>query len=47
MVFILISAPASAEQYKQIIIATGSPFELGLIDALAKVFEKESGCIVR
>jgi tungstate transport system substrate-binding protein len=34
-------------QYKQIIIATGSPFELGLIDALAKVFEKENGCIVR
>jgi tungstate transport system substrate-binding protein len=34
-------------QYKQIIVATGSPFELGLIDALAKVFEKETGCIVR
>ena len=28
-------------------MATGSPFELGLIDALAKVFEKETGCIVR
>ena len=47
LVFILISTVASAEQYKQIVIATGSPFELGLIDALAKVFEKETGCIVR
>lgn len=47
LVFILISAVASAEQYKQIVVATGSPFELGLIDALAKVFEKETGCIVR
>ena len=41
------SSPAIAFQYKQIIVATGSPFELGLIDALAKVFEKETGCIVR
>jgi len=40
-------SPALAQQYKQIVIATGSPFELGLIDALAKVFEKETGCIVR
>ena len=40
-------SPAMAQQYKQIVIATGSPFELGLIDALAKVFEKETGCIIR
>jgi tungstate transport system substrate-binding protein len=38
---------AANAQYKQIIVATGSPFELGLVDALAKVFEKETGCIVR
>ncbi len=43
----LFSSPAMAFQYKQIIVATGSPFELGLVDALAKVFEKETGCIVR
>jgi tungstate transport system substrate-binding protein len=47
LVLSLISGAAPAEQYKQIVVATGSPFELGLIDALAKVFEKETGCIVR
>ena len=48
LVFLLLfSGSVSAEHYKQIIIATGSPFELGLINALAKVFEKETGCIVR
>jgi hypothetical protein len=31
LVFILISALASAEQYKQIVIATGGPFEFRLI----------------
>jgi tungstate transport system substrate-binding protein len=40
-------SPAMAQQYKQIVIATGSPFELGLIDALAKVSEKETGSIIR
>jgi tungstate transport system substrate-binding protein len=39
--------PGAFAEYKQIIVATGSPFELGLVDALAKVFEKETGCIVR
>jgi tungstate transport system substrate-binding protein len=44
----LILFPSSVSaQYKQIIVATGSPFELGLVDALAKVFENETGCIVR
>jgi len=47
LVLLLGSAPAPAQQYEQIVVATGSPFELGLIDALAKVFEKETGCIVR
>lgn len=47
LVLILISAPASANQYKQIIVATGSPFELGLVDEMARVFFKETGCTVR
>lgn len=40
-------APAWAEDYKQIVVATGSPFELGLVQVLAKPFEKETGCVVR
>lgn len=36
-----------AGEYKQIVIATGSPFELGLVQALAKPFEKETGYTVR
>jgi tungstate transport system substrate-binding protein len=39
--------PATAQQYKQIVIATGSPFELGLIDELAKAFQKSHGGVVR
>jgi tungstate transport system substrate-binding protein len=39
--------PACAQEYKQIVIATGSPFELGLIDELAKAFQKSHGGIVR
>jgi len=39
--------PAAAQQYKQIVIATGSPFELGLIDELAKAFQKSHGGVVR
>ena len=34
-------------EYKQIVIATGSPFELGLVQAIAKPFEKETGYTVR
>ncbi len=45
-IFFLVDLDARA-QYKQIVIATGSPFELGLVDALAKAFEQETGCIVR
>jgi ABC-type tungstate transport system permease subunit len=39
--------PGYAQEYKQIVIATGSPFELGLIDELAKAFQKNHGGIVR
>jgi tungstate transport system substrate-binding protein len=39
--------PVAAQQYKQIVIATGSPFELGLIDELAKAFQKSHGGVVR
>jgi tungstate transport system substrate-binding protein len=39
--------PAAAQPYKQIVIATGSPFELGLIDELAKAFQKSQGGVVR
>jgi tungstate transport system substrate-binding protein len=38
---------ALGSQYQQIIIATGSPFELGLVDEMARVFFKETGCTVR
>ena len=36
-----------ASEYEQIVLATGSPFELGLVQALAKPFEKETGYTVR
>ena len=36
-----------AGEYKQIVVATGSPFELGLVQALAKPFEKETGYTIR
>jgi len=50
-VFILISVTfgyqlASAET-RQLIIATGSPYELGLIDTLAKPFEAKCHCKIR
>jgi tungstate transport system substrate-binding protein len=35
------------QEYKQIVIATGSPFELGLIDELAKAFQQKYGVVVR
>jgi tungstate transport system substrate-binding protein len=42
------SATAIAEpQFRQIVIATGSPFELGLVTELGKAFEKEYDCAVR
>lgn len=41
-------APAIAgPQYRQIVIATGSPFELGLVSEMGKVFGKEHNCTVR
>ncbi len=42
-----VCAVASAQQYKQIVLATGSPFELGLIDALAAAFQSKHGGVVR
>lgn len=44
---VAVSSGYAADQFKQIIVATGSPFELGLVDALAKAFQKETGCTVR
>lgn len=38
---------ALAQQYKQIVVATGSPFELGLVDELAKAFQTKYGGVVR
>lgn len=37
----------SCQEYKQIVIATGSPFELGLVDELAKAFQQKHGGVVR
>lgn len=44
---VAVSSGHAADQFKQIIVATGSPFELGLVDALANAFQKETGCTVR
>jgi tungstate transport system substrate-binding protein len=35
------------QEYRQIVIATGSPFELGLVDELAKAFQQKYGGVVR
>jgi tungstate transport system substrate-binding protein len=48
--FFLLTSPARAtagDQFRQIVIATGSPFELGLVTELGKAFEKEYKCAVR
>ena len=50
--FILVGAlgiysPAFSQGPKQIVIATGSPFELGLVDELAKAVQKKYGIVVR
>jgi tungstate transport system substrate-binding protein len=34
-------------QFRQIVIATGSPFELGLVTEIGNVFAKENNCAVR
>jgi tungstate transport system substrate-binding protein len=39
--------PGFGQEYRQIIVATGSPFELGLIDEFAKVFQQKFGGTVR
>ena len=50
-VFILISVTFGYQlalaETRQLIIATGSPYELGLIDALAKPFEAKYHCKIR
>jgi ABC-type tungstate transport system permease subunit len=38
---------ASSKEYRQIVVATGSPYELGLVDELAKAFRGKTGCVVR
>jgi tungstate transport system substrate-binding protein len=40
-------SPAFSQGPKQIVIATGSPFELGLVDELAKAFQTKYGGVVR
>lgn len=39
--------PVFSQEYKQIVIATGSPFELGLVGEMAKAFQKKYGGVVR
>ena len=41
------ATPIAGPKYRQIVIATGSPFELGLVTELGKTFEKEHECTVR
>ena len=41
------ATPIAGPKYSQIVIATGSPFELGLVTELGKAFEKENKCAVR
>jgi len=36
-----------SQEYKQIVVATGSPFELGLVSALAEAFQAKYGGVVR
>jgi tungstate transport system substrate-binding protein len=47
--FLLVSyaTAIAGAQFRQIVIATGSPFELGLVTELGKAFEKEHDCTVR
>lgn len=47
--FILVcyATAIAGTQFRQIVIATGSPFELGLVTELGKAFGKEHDCTVR
>jgi tungstate transport system substrate-binding protein len=40
-------SPVFSQGFKQIVVATGSPFELGLVDELAKAFQSKYGATVR
>lgn len=41
------AAAVGADDFKQIVVATGSPYELGLVQKLAEAFTKQTGCVVR
>ncbi|MBN2321466.1 MAG: tungsten ABC transporter substrate-binding protein [Acidobacteria bacterium] len=45
--FLLFNTIAFSQEYRQIVVATGSPYELGLVDELAKAFRAEYGGVVR
>jgi tungstate transport system substrate-binding protein len=45
--FVSYTTAIAGPQFRQIVIATGSPFELGLVTELGKAFEKEHDCTVR
>ena len=41
--FLFLNTTGFSQEYRQIIVATGSPYELGLVDELAKAFRVEHG----
>lgn len=45
--YALIPLSVSGKEIQQIVVATGSPYELGLGNALGNAFQKETGCTVR
>jgi tungstate transport system substrate-binding protein len=47
IVFLYFSGNLFPQEYRQIVVATGSPYELGLVDALANAFRSKYGGIVR
>jgi len=52
MAFLVVGAlgfysPAFSQGPRQIVVATGSPFELGLVDELAKAVKQKYGIVVR
>jgi tungstate transport system substrate-binding protein len=47
IVFPGLCSTAFSQEYRQIVVATGSPYELGLVDELAKAFRAEYGGVVR
>jgi len=45
--FVSNAAESAAAHFRQIVVATGSPLELGLVTELGKIFGKENNCTVR